>query len=264
MRSTRPGRSTRVFWIGDELYARLPRTEEWAADLDRESRSAAELAPHLPLSVPEPVAMGSPAAAYPFRWALYRWIDGEPYADELVADEGQAAKDLAGFVTLLRAVRPGPGVARGGRRPLGALDEGVRAHIDGLRSEIDAEAAFAVWSDALAAPVWDGAAVWVHADLLRPNVLVNNGRVAAVIDFGMAGAGDPAGDVIAAWTVFGRVGRAVYRDVLGVDDATWRRAPGYALFQVSGIAYYQETTPGFAALARRTVRELLTEFGEKS
>jgi aminoglycoside phosphotransferase (APT) family kinase protein len=115
-----------------------------------------------------------------------------------------------------------------------------------------------------AAPVWDGAPVWVHADLLRPNVLVNRGKVVAVIDFGMAGAGDPAGDVIAAWTVFGRVGRAVYRDVLGVDDATWRRARGYALFQVSGIAYYRETNPGFAALARRTVREVLAEFGEKS
>ena len=92
---------------------------------------------------------------------------------------------------------------RGGRRPLRALDEGVRAHIDGLRSEIDAEAAFAVWSDALAAPVWDGTPVWVHADLR-----------------------------------------------------------GYALFQVSGIAYYRETNPGFATLARRTVREVLAEFGE--
>jgi aminoglycoside phosphotransferase (APT) family kinase protein len=258
------GTVNRIFRIGDELYARLPRSGEWAADLDREARSATELAARLPLSVPEPVAMGSPSATYPFRWAIYRWIDGEPYADELVADEGEAAKDLAGFVTSLRAVRPGPGVPRGGRRPLRALDEGVRAHIDGLRSEIDAEAAFAVWSDALAAPVWDGAPVWVHADLLRPNVLVNNGRVTAVIDFGMAGAGDPAGDVIAAWTVFGRVGRAVYRDVLGVDDATWRRARGYALFQVSGIAYYRETNPGFAALAHRTVREVLAEFGEKS
>jgi aminoglycoside phosphotransferase (APT) family kinase protein len=262
IRST--GTVNRIFRIGGELYARMPRTGEWAADLDREARSAAELAPRLPLRIPAPVAMGSPAVAYPFRWAIYRWIDGEPYADEIVTDQRQAAEDLAGFVTSLRAVPPGPGVPGGGRRPLAALDEKVRAEIDTLRAEIDADIAHAAWSDALAAPVWDGTPVWVHADLLRPNVLVDQGKVAAIIDFGMAGAGDPAADVIAAWSVFGRAGRAVYRAALGVDDGTWRRARGYALFQVSGIAYYRETNPGFAAQARRAVREVLAEFSENN
>jgi aminoglycoside phosphotransferase (APT) family kinase protein len=258
------GTVNRIFRIGGELYARLPRTGEWAADLDGEARLVAELAPRLPLRIPEPVAMGSPAVAYPFRWAIYRWIDGEPYADEIVADERQAAEDLAGFVTSLRAVPPGPGVPRGGRRPLAALDERVRTEIDTLRAEIDADVALAAWSDALAAPVWDGTPVWVHADLLRPNVLVDHGKVAAIIDFGMAGAGDPAADAIAAWTVFGRAGRAAYRAALDVDDGTWRRARGYALFQVSSIAYYRETNPGFAAQARRAVREVLAEFSENN
>jgi aminoglycoside phosphotransferase (APT) family kinase protein len=256
------GTVNRIFRIGGELYARLPRTAKWAADLDQESRSATELAARLPLLVPEPVAVGAPAVAYPFPWAIYRWIDGVPYADDAVADERRAAEDLAGFVTSLRAVPLGPDAPAGGRRPLLALDEGIRATISALHGEFDVDAVLAVWSDALAAPVWDGAPVWVHADLLRPNVLVNRGRVTAVIDFGMAGAGDPAGDVIAAWTVFGRAGRAAYRDALGVDDGTWRRARGYALFQVSGISYYRETNPGFAALARRTVHEVLAEFGE--
>jgi aminoglycoside phosphotransferase (APT) family kinase protein len=254
------GTVNRIFRVGDDLYARIPRTATWAADLEPERRLVAGLASRLSLTIPEPVATGSPAAAYPFPWAIYRWIDGEPYADELVDDEGQAARDLARFVASLRAEPPGLGVPRGGRRPLRALDEDVRGHIDGLRSEIDTGAALAVWSDALAAPEWDEIPVWVHADLLRPNVLVNRGRVTAVIDFGMAGAGDPAADVIAAWTVFGRAGRAVYREALGVDDGTWRRARGYALFQVSGIAYYRQTNPGFAALARRTVGEVIAEF----
>jgi aminoglycoside phosphotransferase (APT) family kinase protein len=104
----------------------------------------------------------------------------------------------------------------------------------------------------------------VHADLLRPNLLVDHGRVGAVIDLGLAGAGDPASDVIPAWTVFGRAGRGLYRDLLGVDDGTWRRARGYALIQVNGIAYYRETNPGFADLARRTVREVLAEFRENN
>jgi aminoglycoside phosphotransferase (APT) family kinase protein len=262
VRST--GTVNRIFRIGDDLYARLPRIEKWAADLELEWRSAARLASRLSLMIPEPVAKGSPAAAYPLPWAIYRWIDGEPYADELVEDEEGAARDLAAFVASLRAVPLGPGVPPGGRRPLRALDEGIRGKIDGLRFEMDVGAAFAVWSDALAAPEWDGTPVWVHADLLRPNVLVNHGTVTAVIDFGMAGAGDPAADVIAAWTVFGGAGRAVYRDALGVDDGTWRRARGYALFQVTGIAYYSQTNPGFAALARRTVREVLAEFSENT
>jgi aminoglycoside phosphotransferase (APT) family kinase protein len=257
------GTVNRIFRVGQELYARIPRTEEWASDLGRESRLAAELAPHLPLPVPEQIAAGVPGAGYPFQWAIYRWLDGEPYADDLVDDEVRAAADLAGFVRALRAAPFGASVPRGGRRPLADLDQEIRVIIEALRSEIDVETALAAWSDSVSAPVWDGPPVWVHADLLRPNVLVHQGRVAAVIDFGMAGAGDPAADAIAGWTVFGRAGRAAYRDGLGVDDATWRRARGYALVHVMGIGYYRETNPGFAALARRSVREVLTEFAEK-
>jgi aminoglycoside phosphotransferase (APT) family kinase protein len=258
------GTVNRIFRIGGELYARLPRIAKWAADLEREALLTAELAPHLPLAIPEQVAAGAPGAGYPWQWALYRWIDGEPYADEVVDDEPRAAADLAGFVTALRKVpSDGTNLPRGGRKPLADLDQETRVSIEAQRSEFDVGAALAAWSDAVAAPAWDGTPVWVHADLLRPNVLVHQGRVRAVIDFGMAGVGDPAADVIAAWTVFGRLGRAVYRDILGVDDGTWRRARGYALIQIAGVPYYRETNPGFAAQARRAVREVLADFGEK-
>ena len=195
----------------------------------------------------------------PFSWAIYRWIDGQPYADELVDDERQAAGDLAQFVVELRRVAA-IGAPRGGRRPLRELDAVTRAAIASARGVIDSDAATAAWEHALQAPAWSGTPVWIHSDLLRPNLLVHDGRLCAVIDFGGAGVGDPAADVIAAWSVFSQSGRGVFRTALEVDDGTWDRARGLALHQAALIIpYYRETNPGFVAPAKRTVEEILAD-----
>ena len=248
-----------IYRLGDHLCVRLPRVQRYADDLENECRWLPWLAPRLPLRVPEPVAAGQPASGYPFPWAVYRWIDGQPYADELVGDERQAARDLARFVTELRTADPA-GAPRAGRRPLRELDAATRTAIASSREVIDADAATAAWERALQAPAWEGTPVWIHADLLRPNLLVDGGRLCAVIDFGSAGVGDPAADVIAAWSVFGPAGREVFRGILGVDDGTWNRARGFALHQAALIIpYYPETNPGFVALAKRTVEEIVAD-----
>lgn len=257
VRST--GTVNAIFRLGDDLYARLPRLARYAQALDRECRWLPELAPRLSLRIPEPVARGHPADGYPFSWAVYRWIDGQPYADELVGDERQAARDLARFVAELRRIDPA-GAPRTGRRPLRELGERTRTAIEAAGDVIDRDAALAAWEHALTTPAWDGTPTWIHTDLLRPNLLVAGGRLGAVIDFGGVGAGDPAADVIAAWSVFGAAGRAEFRRVLEIDDGTWDRARGYALHQAALIIpYYAETNPEFAALARRTVREVLAD-----
>ena len=248
-----------IYRLGDHLCTRLPRVQGYADDLEDECRWLPWLAPQVPLRIPEPVAEGRPASGYPFPWAIYRWIDGQPYADELVADEQQAARDLAQFVAELRTIDPA-GAPRAGRRPLRELDAGTRTAIDSSRKVIDAGAATAAWERALQAPAWEGAPVWIHADLLRPNLLVDGGRLCAVIDFGAAGIGDPAADVIAAWSVFGPAGRETFRGALDVNDGTWNRARGLALHQAAMIIpYYPETNPGFVALAKRTVEEILAD-----
>jgi aminoglycoside phosphotransferase (APT) family kinase protein len=258
VRST--GTVNAIYRLGDRLCARLPRMREWEADLEREWRWLPRLAPHLTLRVPEPVERGRPDDTYPFAWAIFGWIEGRPYADDLVADERRAAMDLARFVRELRGIEAGDGVPRGGRRPLGDLDAATRAAIAGSGGVVDAEAAMAAWERALEAPAWDGAPVWIHTDLLRPNLLVGGGRLRAVIDFGGMGAGDPAADVVPAWSVFGAAGRAVYREALAVDDGTWERARGYALHQAAMIIpYYAETNPDFVALAARTVERVLAD-----
>lgn len=109
VRST--GTVNAIYRLGDHLCARLPRVQTWARDLDKEWRWLPKLAPRLSLRVPEPVVKGRPASRYPFSWAIYRWIDGQPYADELVGNEHQAATDLAQFVAELR---PMPGQLRAG------------------------------------------------------------------------------------------------------------------------------------------------------
>ena len=261
VRST--GTVNAIYRIGDDLCARLPRLQRYAGGLVDELRWLPWLAPRLSLRVPEPVAVGHPASGYPFPWAIYRWIDGQPYADELVGDERQAAADLARFVAELRTIDPVAGAPRAGRRPLRELDAATRTAIDSLRNVIDRDAAMAAWERALQAPAWHGTPVWIHTDLLRSNLLVDGGRLSAVIDFGAAGIGDPAADVIAAWSVFGRAGRATFRTALGVDDGTWNRARGFALHQaVLIIPYYAETNPMFAASAKRTVGEILAGIGE--
>jgi aminoglycoside phosphotransferase (APT) family kinase protein len=246
-----------IYRLGDDLCARLPRVAAWAVGVERELEWLPKLAPRLSLRIPEPVARGRPADGYPFTWAIFRWIEGETYRDDFADDERRAAADLARFVQELRGIDP-VGAPRAGRRPLRELDATTRRAIAASRGVIDADAAAAAWERTLAAPVWDGAPVWIHTDLLRPNLLVDHGRLCAVIDFGGAGAGDPAADVIAAWSVLGPAGRAAFRDALDVDDGTWERARGYALHQAALIIpYYAKTNPGFVALAKRTVEQVL-------
>ncbi len=254
-----------VYRIGDDWCARLPRVAGGVVDLEREQRWLPVLAPRLSLPVPEPVGAGRPDGSYPFPWAVYRWIDGRPHGDAVVGDEDgvrerQAAADLARFVADLRRIELTGVEPPGGRRPLHELDADTRDTIDAAEDRVDRAAATAAWDRALEAPAWTGTPVWVHTDLLRPNLLVRDGRLCAVIDFGGAGVGDPAADVIPAWTVFGRPGRAVFRAALDVDDATWERARGYALHQAAAIIpYYRESNPAFTALAVRTVREVLAD-----
>ncbi|MEO6142535.1 MAG: aminoglycoside phosphotransferase family protein [Dermatophilaceae bacterium] len=249
-----------IYRIGDTLYARLPRRGLWAQDLDNEWQWLPKLASLLSLRIPEPVGLGHPASSYPFSWAIYGWIDGQPYEDELVDDERQTGNDLARFVAELRGMEPVAWAPRAGRKPLRQLDAMTRAAIDSARDVIDFEAAVAAWERALEAPPWSGAPVWIHTDLLRPNLLVHGGRLVAVIDFGGVGVGDPAADVIAAWSVFGHAGRGSFRGALDVDDDTWNRARGFALHQAAMIIpYYTKTNPRFVALAKRTIEEVIAD-----
>lgn len=250
-----------LFRIGDELIARLPLVEKWSDAIEREWKWLPWFCQRIvSVRLPEPVLKGRPAEYYPFPWGIYRWIDGAPYDDALVDDERSAAETLAGFVLELRSLELVEGAPRGGRLPLHQLDKETRAAIRAAAATINSTAAMAAWENALKAPVWDGEAAWIHGDLLRPNLLVNEGHLAAVIDFGGVGVGDPATDLMPAWSVFGPEGREAFRAALDPDEASWSRGRGIALHQAAMvIPYYVETNPGFITLSRRAIEQIIEE-----
>jgi aminoglycoside phosphotransferase (APT) family kinase protein len=249
-----------IYRLGDEMCVRLPRVQRWAGDLERELQWLPTLAPHLPLAVPEPIARGDPGVGYPFPWAIYRWLEGETFASDRIGDEGQAAADLARFVGQLRRIDPsGAPLSRRGT-PMRLRDAEARGAIGSLRGIVDTAAATAAWETSLRAPAWGGNPAWTHGDLLPPNLLVSGGRISAVLDFGNVGMGDPAIDVIPAWSVFSNDGRDAFREALDVDDATWTRGRGFALHQaLLIIPYYPETNPALATMATRTVEAVLAD-----
>jgi len=252
-----------IYLLGDELCVRLPRVQRWASGLERECKWLPLLAPSLTLQVPAPVVKGSPTSYYPFVWAIFRWIDGETYAPDRIDDERRAAADLAQFVAELRRKDLPPiddETPYGGRPSLAEQDAAVRAWIGQAGDLIDGPAVTAAWEDALSGPAWDGTYAWIHSDLVPPNLLVKDGRLRAVIDFGATGLGDPATDLNPAWSVFGQVGRTLFRDLVGADDDTWRRGRGIAIIQAAGLVpYYVVTNPAYSALGRRMFREILAD-----
>jgi aminoglycoside phosphotransferase (APT) family kinase protein len=256
-----------IYRLGDHLAARLPRIGWATGQAAKEAEWLPKLAPHVPLALPVQVAMGRPAEGYPFGWSVYEWLPGEN-ANGAIDDLEQAAVDLAAFVNALRRVdttgaHSRPAAARGA--PLAELDEQVRGSIAQLGDRIDGAAAGRSWAQSLDAPAWDGEEVWVHGDLLPGNLLVVDGRLSAVIDFGCLNVGDPAGDLQPAWNVFAGASRMQFRAELEVDDASWLRGRGWALYQaVSALAYYWDTNPGMVRQASNALAQVLAGSAARS
>jgi aminoglycoside phosphotransferase (APT) family kinase protein len=259
------GTDNTLYRLGSGMVVRLPRREGDAERLEKERRWLPLLEPLLPLAVPVPLAQGEAGEGYPFAWAVYRWLEGEPADRTALADVMQTAEDLAGLLRALREIDPAGGPAPGAHNafrgaPLGGRDGDTRAAIAALGDRLDADAATAVWDAALAAPAWDRRPVWIHGDLDARNLLARAWRLSAVIDFGCLGVGDPACDVMVAWKMLPADARARFRQMLAVDDATWARARGWALSQAVGVlSYYTlETNAVLVREAERWLGELLT------
>ena len=237
------------------MVVRLPRMDWGAGGIARDREWLPRLAPLLPVAIPVPLAEGAPGREFPGEWGIYPWLEGEH------PDCDGDAESLAAFVAALHRVElaGGPPARRG--RPLAEVqDESAREALLQLGGSIDVGAATAAWDAALEAPQWDGPPVWIHGDLLPANLLVQDGRLSGVIDWGSVGVGDPAVDMIAAWGALTADGRDNFRDRLGVDDATWARGRGWALsIGLIALPYYVDTNPVFAETARRLIREVLAD-----
>jgi aminoglycoside phosphotransferase (APT) family kinase protein len=253
-----------IFRLGDDLSVRLPKIGWASAQGDKEQRWLPVLAPHLPIEVPVPLAIGEPADGYPFRWCVSPWLEGEHPGPGGPVDLRRLAEDLAAFVLALQRIdtthAPAPAPARRGG-PLAHADRSTREAAGRLRGEADVDALLAVWDAGLHAPAWEGPARWVHGDLSDGNLLVRKGRLTGAIDWGGLVAGDPAVELMVAWNLFGDESRAAYRDALGfVDDAMWLRGRAWAASAaIQALPYYRDTNPDIVARSWRAVGAVLAD-----
>lgn len=238
-----------LYRLGDRYLARLPRRAMAVPLLENEQRWLPELADRLPLPTPVPALCAKPSDDFGWPWSIVPWLDGLPLGT-VHPTESQLtglADDLAQLLSALH--QPAPRQAP--INPLRGIPLGERSdRTDPLLTPTGPLAnnlgqnALAVlrrrWDEARSAPAWSGPAIWLHGDLHPFNLLVDNGRLAAVIDFGDIAAGDPATDLAIAWWTLPTTLRTRLRQqtrIVGAkpDDASWLRASGWALSVAAAV-----------------------------
>ncbi len=210
------GNDNRTFHLGDEMLVRLPSGEEY---------------------VPKPIVMGNPSNDYPWDWSIYRWLKGGSAntveLNDIALDT--IAIQLAYFLQELHKfdadIDSAPELHNWWRAAhTSTYDEETRELINKLGNVIDARKASSLWQKAISSK-WGKRAVWVHGDVASGNILLNEGKLCAVIDFGCMGIGDPACDLTIAWTFFKNNSRKVFKNTFNFDTETWERARGWALWK---------------------------------
>ncbi len=222
------------------MSVRLPNAAEYSGQVLTEHRWLPRLAPLLPLHIPVPLAIGEPACGYPWKWSVYRWLSGVAADSTRINNASEFASTLARFLIALQRVDPlngpcpGPhNFYRGGS--LSIYSTQAREAISRLHGKIDTNTATALWGAALDSS-WEEPPVWIHGDVSAGNLLVDHGRLNAVIDFGQMAVGDPACDLAISWTSFAGKSRRMFRTALALDKGTWARARAWALWKAAIIA----------------------------
>ena len=258
------GTDNRMYRLGDDLVVRLPRLQSAAETVRKEQYWLPRLVPALSLDIPMPLGAGQPDDGFPYPWSVYRWLDGENLVDRPAADLKDTAVRLGRFVAELQRI----GITGGPRSvratPVApAHDSDVRYRIRRLSEEggLDESTATAIWEAALEAPEWTDLPVWIHGDLSPSNLLAKDGRLTAVIDFGLLGLGDPACDLLPAWTLLTAETRDLFRAEVGTDDATWIRGRGWALSAGLGaVDVYRHSNPTIAIPGQHAIAEALADY----
>lgn len=260
-----PGWDNHTFHLSDDMLVRLPSAAEYELAVEKEHRWLPELAERIPIPIPVPLGRGLPGEGYPFHWSVYGWLGGEPADAGPLTDPLGVAEDVAAFLEALRRVDaaggPQPGIHNWFRgATLRTFDATARGALAELEHHLDVSRAAAAWDDALDAR-WDGVDVWFHGDLAAGNLLLERGRLAAVIDFGTCGVGDPSCDLAIAWTLLDAPGRQLLRERLDVDDPTWSRGRGWALWKTLRVLAnaVEDRDERSATQARRVVDAILDD-----
>lgn len=257
------GTQNRIFRLGEDLYLRLPRM---AGDTQilTETKWMEYIRPYVPVKVPVPVFVGMPTNTYPAVWAIYQWLEGETIYSLPDKVQTQLAEDLSSFIHSLHALPVPQDAPHAGRKPLKELESHIRECIiecTPYLNDGDDRILFSVLEEGLAAEAWKGEGVFIHADLLPTNILMENGRLKAILDFGSFGCGDPAFDLLPAWAVFDSP--LYFKALMHPTEAEWLRSKTYAMYQaLMIIPYYEKSYPEFTQMALMTLQRILSSFGK--
>jgi aminoglycoside phosphotransferase (APT) family kinase protein len=277
-RLTSSGSTNALFRLGEELLVRLPRQPGGSATISKEATWLPLLRPLLPVAVPDVVAVFEPDRDYPERWSVVRWIDGahpEVVNPDTAVDPRREhlANNLATVLEALReaevptAAVNNPHLQSYRGEPLVTMDQATRENLERCRSledfDLDLDAAERTWDEAMKLPRTADRTTprWYHGDLAAENLLVRDGALAAVLDFGGLSVGDPTVDLVAAWEVLDPPARELFRQQVGVDDATWLRGRAWALSITLMIWYYWTTMPERRARCMAVGRNVLADAG---
>ncbi|RCW48596.1 aminoglycoside phosphotransferase family protein [Paenibacillus prosopidis] len=229
------GHDNRTYRLGSEMTVRLPSHERYASAVEKELTWLPNFKPLLSLAIPAPVAKGTATDEYPLPWSVNRWIEGDTVTRSNIRDQNKFAEDLAGFLKELEAIDASRGVPagpqnfhRGGN--LAVYDNDTRSIIETLSGQYDRRLLTEIWELSLATR-YQSAPLWLHGDVAVGNLLVKDGQLCGVIDFGTMGVGDPSSDLVMAWNFFDDVSRKIFLTCMNFDEDTVNRARGWALWK---------------------------------
>ncbi|WP_442603078.1 aminoglycoside phosphotransferase family protein [Paenibacillus sp. KN14-4R] len=229
------GNDNRTFHLGDDMSVRLPSAEDYVPQVEKEQKWLPKLSKELSLPISTPLAKGNPSKEYPFPWTVNKWVEGETLNLKNINDLSQLAKDLGTFLNELQSIDASGGPLagkhnfyRGGN--VAVYDQETRDAIEQNKDILNVSLLNEIWELALDSK-WAANPVWVHGDIAPGNILVKDGKLSAIIDFGILGIGDPSCDAAMAWTFFDNTSRKVFKNTLNMDEGTWNRARGWALWK---------------------------------
>ncbi|MDA0910789.1 MAG: aminoglycoside phosphotransferase family protein [Proteobacteria bacterium] len=258
------GHDNRTYRVGDIMLIRMPTAESYALKVPKEQELLPKLAKHLSVAIPEPIRMGIPSDDYPYAFSIYKWLPGKSINLLMLTEQEkeQLAYDLARFLKELQAITdidgPKPGQHNWWRGDhVSVYDFGAREKIAKLAAIIDGHSALELWDKACSTK-WNNAPVWIHGDFAVGNILIKDNKLSGVIDFGGTAMGDPACDLVIAWTFLTGNSRKVFQDAMALDNDTWLRAKAWALWKATfELSRTQDKHSDTAVIHKNTIHDIL-------
>ena len=260
------GHDNRTYRLGDDMLIRMPTAESYALKVPKEQELLPKLAKHLSISIPVPIKMGHKSQDYPYPFSIYKWLPGRSINLLTLTEQEQKqlAFDLAKFLKELEAITEVPGPAPGPHNwwrgdHVSVYDKGAREQIEKLTPIIDNNKALDLWKKA-SATKWNKPPVWIHGDFAIGNMLIDNGKLSAVIDFGGTAVGDPACDLVIASTYLSEKSREIFIREMDLDKDTWLRARAWALWKATyELCQIEDKNSLEGALQKRNISNILNE-----